>query len=143
MGRHAKKESTGKANKPNGKKQFNAALAEQLVLDFNKAASEHGRDALLENLIFRFLEKARPDSPSVLQFRQKAQSAARSEPAEAQLDDDTAAELDAVIEQREALMRVRKLATQIVEISTAALMRRPPKRTERSSSASEGNQAVS
>src|SRR6266550_7445219 len=104
MTRPAKRESTGKAKKPNGKKQFNAALAEQLVLDFNKAASEHGRDALLENLIFKFLEKARPDSPSVLQFRQKAQNAARYEAGEAQLDDDVPQELDAIIEQREALM---------------------------------------
>jgi len=142
MTRPAKRESTGKANKANGKKQFNAALAEQLVLDFNKAASEHGRDALLENLILKFLEKARPDSPSVLQFRQKAQNTARSEVGDAQLDDDGAAELDTVIAQREALMRVRELATQIVEISTTVLMRRPPKRTEPSPSAPE-KQAIS
>src|SRR6185369_3410070 len=109
MSRPAKKISTGKANKPNGKKQFNAALAEQLVLDFNTAAAEHGRDALLESLILKFLERTRPDSPSVLQFRQKAESRG-SEATAAQLDDDAAAELDVVIEQREALMRVRQLA---------------------------------
>ena len=145
MGRPAKRESTGKANKPNGKKQFNAALAEQLGLDFNSAASEQGRDALLESLIFKFLEKVRPESPSVLQFRQKGQNITRSEVAEAHLDDDAAAELDTVIAQREALMRVRELATQIVEISTAALMRKGPKRTEPSPSAPkpERNRAVS
>lgn len=130
MSRPANRVSTGRANKANGRKQFNAALAEQLVLDFNKAASEHGRDALLENLIYKFLERARPDSPSVLQFRQKAQAVAHSEFSEAQLDHDAAAELERVIDEREALTRVRDLATQIVEISSAALMRKPPKRTE-------------
>lgn len=139
MTRPAKRESTGKANKPNGKKQFNAALAEQLVLDFNNAAAEHGRDALLENLIFKFLEKTRPDSPSVLQFRQKA---AGSEVTDAQVDDNAAAELDVIIEQREALIRVRELAIQIVEVSTAALRRRPPKPSP-SALKPEGNRAVS
>jgi hypothetical protein len=142
MPRPAKRESSGKANKPNGKKQLNTALAEQLVLDFNKAAAEHGRDALLESLIFRFLEKTRPSSPSVLQFRQKAQKAAGSEVTNFRLDDDVAAELDVMIEQREALMRVRELATQIVEVSTAALRRRPPKSSP-SAPKPEGNRAVS
>jgi hypothetical protein len=141
MARPAKRASSGKAVKPNGKKQFNAALAEQLVLDFNTAAAEHGRDALLENLILRFLEKARPNSPSVLQFRQK--DTTRSEGREVQLADDAAEELDAIVEQREALMQVRELAAQIVEISTAALMRRPPKRTKPSPPVAEGNHAVS
>ena len=128
MARSAKRESSGKARKPQGKKQFNAALTEQLVLDFNSAASEHGRDALLENLIFRFLEKVRPDSPSVLQFRQRQQDATPLD-AGIRVTDEAAAELELVIEQREALRRVRDLATQIVEITTSALMRRPPKRT--------------
>lgn len=130
MGRPAKRESTGKAKKPNGKKQFNAALAEQLVLDFNSAAAEHGRDSLLEELIFKFLEKARPDSQSVLQFRDRRKAMAAAYETAAQLDDQETAEIDASNEHRCALLRIRELAVEIVEASTGALMRRPPKKAE-------------
>ncbi|MEA2463252.1 MAG: hypothetical protein QOJ98_999 [Acidobacteriota bacterium] len=127
MVRPAKIVSSGKAKKRNGKKQFNAALTEQLVLDFNQAATQHGRDELLEDLIYRFLEKARPESPSVLQFRNR-RTAQTTEPEVAvAVHEETVAELDTVITQREALQRVRELANEIVRVTTEALMQKPPK----------------
>lgn len=130
MARPAGRESTGRARKPHGKKQFNAALSEQLVLDFNAAATEHGRDMLLEDVIFRFLEKARPNSPSVLQFRDRRKAKPFADEPTHQFEDETTAEPDTIIDQRQALQRVRQLAVEIVEISTGALMRKPPKKAE-------------
>jgi hypothetical protein len=128
MGRPAERDATGKARKPKGKKQFNAALQEQLVLDFNTAAAAQGRDALLGELIYKFLEKARPDSPSVLELKAKRKTtSAAAHELEVQLDDDAISELEVIIEERRALARVKELAQELVEVTTAALMRRPPK----------------
>jgi predicted RNase H-like HicB family nuclease len=127
MVKPAKIVSSGRAKKRNGKKQFNAALTEQLVLDFNQVATQHGRDELLEDLIYRFLEKARPESPSVLQFRNRRTAQTREPEVAVAVDEETVAELDTVITHREALQRVRELAKEIVQVTTEALMRKPPK----------------
>src|ERR1043166_5210596 len=109
MGKAAHTASTGKGGKPNGKKQLNAALPEQLVLDFNVAATEQGRDALLEELLLNYLATTRPDSPPVRTFRRRA--AAASAP-------DAAAEPERLNEEREALRRVRQHGEELVALAT-------------------------
>lgn len=64
MARRTATGSTGKGERANGRKHLNASLPRQLVFDFNKVAEKQGhgrRDALVEELVRRFLEKAAPD----------------------------------------------------------------------------------
>jgi metal-responsive CopG/Arc/MetJ family transcriptional regulator len=121
MGRTANLKRTGKATKPGNRKQFNASLPEQLVLDFNQAAEEQGRDKLLKDLLLGYLEKSRPTSKSVLQFRSESESAAEMTGAEAM-------RLDQAVTERKALKQSRHHAEKIVEVTTEALMRKGPKR---------------
>src|SRR4051794_5538211 len=119
MGRTAIRKRTGKASKPGGRKQFNASLPEQLVLDFNRAADEQGRDNLLRELLLGYLEKSHPRSRSVLQFKSASETEA--------VTDAQVAQRDEVMAERRALTRVREYAEAIVNLTTGGLKRRGPK----------------
>jgi len=128
MPRPVHTKGSGKAEKPKGKKQFNAALPKQLVLDFNMAASEQGngrRDSLLEEILLSFLVQKRPGSKSVrsLDRLSKGETAERG-----QLTKKDADRIDGAMAEREAIATARAHAEEIVKVTVAAMTRKGPRR---------------
>ena len=125
MARPIHTKASGKGAKPHGRKQLNASLPEQLVLDFNSAASTQGngkRDALLEDVLLSFLAQLRPDSKSVRKLYRAAEGGERGHVTRREAD-----RLDAVMIEREAITEARSHAEEIVRVTTAAITRKGPK----------------
>jgi hypothetical protein len=128
MPRPVHTKGSGKAEKPNGRKQFNASLPKQLVLDFNVAASAQGngrRDALLEEVLLSFLAQLKPDSKSV---RSLYRLVVKETAERGQVTKSEAERIDGTMVEREALAAARAHAEKIVKVTSAAMTRKGPKR---------------
>jgi hypothetical protein len=128
MPRPVHTKASGKAEKPNGRKQFNASLPKQLVLDFNVAASAQGngrRDSLLEEVLLSFLAQLKPDSKSVRSLYRLAE---RETVERGKVTKNEADRIDGVMVEREAIAAAREHAEEIVKVTAAAMTRKGPKR---------------
>jgi hypothetical protein len=138
MGRYALNEKTGRALKGQGRKQLNALLPEQLVLDFNEVAKEHGRDTLLKNVMLSYLQKVAPESESVRAHQEQEDSAAVKK----LMDGRKAVKLNRAIEEREALRLSRQYAEAIIEVTLdVGVGRKDPKRAPQRAVASRKRRA--
>jgi metal-responsive CopG/Arc/MetJ family transcriptional regulator len=130
MARPVHTRPTGKGER-NGKKHLNASLPRQLVFDFNAVAKKQGlgrRDALLEDLLRRFLEKVEPDSKSL---RQPPSSPFVLDPPARGLTSKETSDFRKRINSNSVLRVARELAEEILEVTSSIGPRKPPMRTIR------------
>jgi hypothetical protein len=127
MARPVTVKGTGKGERSGGKKHLNASLPRQLVFDFNAAASKQGpgrRDALLEELLRRFLERVEPNSRSLRRRPTHENVDSRGTDV---LTETQAASVRRRASEATAIRAAREHAAAILEI-TAEFERKPPRR---------------
>jgi hypothetical protein len=128
MARPVHTEPTGKGQRAKGRKHLNASLPQQLVFDFNSAAKKlgHGkRDAVVEDLLRRFLEMVDPTCESL---QQPSSSSFGKQRPSVNLASREGADLRYRLAENEVIRIARQHAEEIVQATSGFMTRKPPKR---------------
>lgn len=126
MARPVHTKPSGKGKLPNGKKHLNASLPQQLVFDFNAFAKRQGhgrRDAIVEDILRRFLERVEPDAPSLRQHP----SSPFVKHVVANLTARDTKSLARNAEEQAAIRVARELAAEILTATSTFVTRKPPR----------------
>jgi metal-responsive CopG/Arc/MetJ family transcriptional regulator len=128
MARPVQTKPSGSKKELTGRKHLNASLPQQLVFDFNAIAKRHGhgmRDALVEELLRRFLEMVEPDSRSL---RATPASSIAKSSREAKLSAEETSKYRERLSEHEAIRIARERAAEILDATSGFLTRLPAKR---------------
>jgi len=126
MARPVHTRPTGKGERGNGKKHLNASLPQQLVFDFNEVAKRQGlgrRDALVEEIFRDYLATVEPNSKSL----REPPSSVYARPL--RFSSREAAAVRQQVREHEVIRMAREQAQEIVEVTSAFVTRKPPKKT--------------